>query len=264
MRRGTIEFSNVKILVIDEADRMLDMGFIDDIKRIESNLPKERQTLLFSATMPENLKGIATRFTKNPKRIKTRNKVEESLLKQYYCDIDYRRKFSLLVHLIKEETPSLAIVFCNTRRYVDSVSRNLMENGINVEALHGGLSQQRREKVIEKFRNKKINILVATDVAARGLDIESVTHIFNYNIPKNPDEYTNRIGRTARAGKSGKAISLLTTDDHSSFRKIITTFSYNIEKMEVPDIKILKFKRDYENRKNRNSFRYEYKRNWRR
>jgi len=242
MRRGTMNLSNVKVFVLDEADKMIDMGFIDDIKKIEKNIPKSRQTLLFSATMPSGLTKIVSSFTNNAKKIKTKTKVEESLLKQYYYDIDYRRKFSLLVHLIEEEKPGLAIIFCNTRRDTDNVNNNLKENGVNSMGLHGGLSQQRREKVIERFHKGKSKVLVATDVAARGLDIKNVTHIFNYDIPQNPEEYTNRIGRTARAGRYGKAISLLTNDDHNSFRKIITSFSYNIEKMKTPNFKILPFK----------------------
>ena len=198
--------------------------------------------MLFSATMPSGLTKIVSSFTNNAKKIKTKTKVEESLLKQYYYDIDYRRKFSLLVHLIEEEKPGLAIIFCNTRRDTDNVNNNLKENGVNSMGLHGGLSQQRREKVIERFHKGKSKVLVATDVAARGLDIKNVTHIFNYDIPQNPEEYTNRIGRTARAGRYGKAISLLTNDDHNSFRKIITSFSYNIEKMKTPNFKILPFK----------------------
>lgn len=247
IRRGNMNLKNVKTFVLDEADKMIDMGFIEDIKEIERNISKNRQTLMFSATMPENLKRIAIRFTKNPKRIKTKTKVDENFLKQYYYNIDYRKKFSLLVHLIKEEKPNLAIVFCNTRRDVDIVSKNLKYNKLNTEALHGGLSQRRREEVIKAFHKGLIKILVATDVAARGLDIKNVTHIFNYNIPKNPDEYTNRIGRTARAGKSGKAISLLTKDDHNSFRKIITSFLYNIEKKGTPNFKVLPFKKDQYN-----------------
>jgi len=249
IRRGTMNLSHVKIFVLDEADKMIDMGFIDDIKKIEKNVPKSRQTLLFSATMPSGLTKIVSSFTNDAKRIKTKLKVEESLLKQYYCDIDYKRKFSLLVHLIKEEKPNLAIIFCNTRRDVDNVNNNLKENGINSMGLHGGLSQQRREKVIEKFHRRKSKILVATDVAARGLDIKNVTHIFNYNIPQNPEEYVNRIGRTARAGNYGKAISLLTKDDHSSFRKIIASFSYNIEKMKSSNFELLPFKVQQRNRR---------------
>lgn len=251
MRRGNMDLSNLKIFVLDEADRMIDMGFIEDIEKIERNIPKDRQTLLFSATMPDSLLRIRERFTRNAKKIKTKTKVEENVLKQYYCDIDYKRKFSLLVHLIEQEKPNLAIIFCKTRRDSDLVARNLQDNNINAAVLHGGLSQQQRERVMENFHKGRTRFLVATDVAARGLDIKNVTHIFNYSIPKNAVEYTNRIGRTARAGESGKAISLLVKDDHNSFRRIIRDFSYDIKKMEVSDFRILPFNR-YQSNRNRN------------
>jgi len=251
MQRGNMDLSNLKIFVLDEADRMIDMGFIDDIAKIERNIPKNRQTLLFSATMPDSLLRIRERFTRDAKKIKTKIKVEENILKQYYCDIDYKRKFSLLVHLIEQEKPNLAIIFCKTRRDTDLVARNLQDNNINAKALHGGLSQQQREKVMENFHKGITRFLVATDVAARGLDIKNVTHIFNYSIPKNAEDYTNRIGRTARAGESGKAISLLIRDDHDSFRRIIRRFSYDIKKMEVSDFRILPFN-NYQSNRNRN------------
>jgi ATP-dependent RNA helicase DeaD len=194
---------------------------------------------------------IREKFTKDAKKVKTKTKLSENVLKQYYCDIDRKRKFSLLVHLINQERPKLSIIFCNTRRDTGAVARNLRNYGMNAEALHGGLSQHQRETVIENFHKKMTKILVATNVASRGLDIKNITHIFNYNIPKNPEDYTNRIGRTARAGESGKVISLLSREEHGSFRRIIKSFSYNIEKMKVSNLKILPF-RKYKSRGNRN------------
>lgn len=251
MQRGNLDLSNLKVFVLDEADKMIDMGFIDDIEIIERHISKDRQTLLFSATMPDSLMRIRERFTKNAKKIKTETKVREDFLRQYYCDIDYKTKFSLLVHLINQEKPNLAIIFCNSRREADLVSRNLQYNGIDATVLHGGLSQQRREEVMESFHKGIKRVLVATDVAGRGLDIKNVTHIFNYSIPKDAEEYTNRIGRTARAGESGKAISLLSREDHDSFRRIINNFSYDIRKMEISDFRILPFNKyqSYGNRK---------------
>jgi len=247
MERGTLDTRNVKIFVLDEADRMIDMGFIDDIKIIERHIPKNRQTLLFSATMPDSLRAVRDNFTKNAKKIRTEIKVREDLLKQFYCDIDSGNKFSLLVHLINTEKPKLGIIFCNSRRETDSIARNLQKNGINALALHGGLTQSRREQIMQDFHKGFTKILVATDVAGRGLDIKNVTHIFNYTIPKFADDYTNRIGRTARAGESGVAISLLSRDDHDSFRRIKRGFSYEIQKMEVPNFKILPFERHHFN-----------------
>ena len=243
MRRGTIDLRNLKFFVLDEADKMIDMGFIDDIKEIERQVPKKRQTLLFSATMSSRLEEIRDRFTKNPKKIKTRNKVREDVLRQFYCDIDPRNKFSLLVHLINEQNPSLSIVFCNTRRTANEVYNNLCFNKVNAMLLHGGLTQDKREKTLEDFHSGKVKVLVATDVAARGLDIQNVSHVFNYNIPQDIEDYANRIGRTARAGKSGKAITLLSREDHNSFRKVCSTFSYDVEKLAVKDFRKLPFKR---------------------
>jgi superfamily II DNA/RNA helicase len=250
MRRGTIKTENVKTFVLDEADKMIDMGFIDDIELIERNIPNDRQTLLFSATMPESLMKIREKFTENARKVKTKNKVSEDVLKQYYCDIKQREKFSLLVHLIKKEEPKLSIVFCNSRRDTTSVASNLKYNKINASALHGGLSQSKREGVMKRFHEGKIRVLVATDVASRGLDIKNVTHVFNYNVPRNVEDYANRIGRTARAGKTGKAITLLTTDDHQAFRRVINMFSYDIEKMRIDGLKSLPFRTNKPRRDN--------------
>ena len=263
MRRGTLDSTNLKIFVLDEADRMIDMGFIEDIETIERNLPEQRQTLLFSATMPDSLVKMREKFTRNAKKVQTQINVQEDVLRQYYCDVDYRMKFSLLVHLIKQENPKLAIIFCNSRRYADAVAKNLRYNGINASELHGGLSQQRREDVMESFHNGTTKILVATDVASRGLDIKNVTHIFNYNIPRNAEDYINRIGRTARAGESGKAISLLSIDDYDTFRNITRYLSYEIEKAEVKDFKIIPFIKNHQNQiRNFRSGRHFRGRSW--
>jgi len=263
MQRGNLDLNNLKMFVLDEADKMIDMGFIDDIEMIEKHIPKNRQTLMFSATMPESLMRIREKFTNNAKKIKTETKVRNDFLKQYYCDIDHKTKFSLLVHLINQEKPNLAIIFCNSRREADLVSRNLQSNGIDATVLHGGLSQQRREDVMESFHKGIKRVLVATDVAARGLDIKNVTHIFNYDMPRNAEEYTNRIGRTARAGESGKAISLLSREDHESFRRIINSFSYDIKKMDALDFRVLPFnnyqRHDDRNFEGRRFFRRRFK-----
>ena len=230
MRRGTINFKNLKIFVLDEADRMLDMGFIDDIKMVISNLPKKRQTMLFSATMPDEILFIARKYMNEPVRIMAQRHVEKHKLKQVYYDVKGEYKISLLLHLIEQEKPSLAIVFCSTRTTTDIVAHHMEESGIEAKAIHGGLTQSRRTNVLEGFHRGRPHILVATDVAARGLDIKNVSHIFNFDIPKTADEYTHRIGRTARIGKEGKAISLLSNHDHEAFRKIFSHF--DIEKLK--------------------------------
>ncbi len=221
MGRGTVRFSSLKILVLDEADRMLDMGFIDDIRRIIHALPRHRQTMLFSATIPEEVMRIARNYMHNPIRISTAPYVPEHKLKQYYYDAPEDEKISLLVHLIKKENPSLAIVFCNTKHETDFVASALEQNSVEAKAIHGGLTQQQRLHVMEGFHRGKPHVLVATDVASRGLDIKNVTHIFNYDVPQYVDNYTHRIGRTARIGKEGKAITLLSRKDHESFRRIL-------------------------------------------
>ncbi|MEM5878030.1 MAG: DEAD/DEAH box helicase, partial [Candidatus Aenigmatarchaeota archaeon] len=230
LKRGSIRTDKVKFFVLDEADKMIDMGFIDDINLIERFLPKQRQTILFSATMPESLYRIRDSLTVNAKKVKAKTKVDENLLEQYYYDVNRKDKFSLLVHLLKNERPQKTIIFCNSRNEADSLSKNLFLNGIRVKSLHGGLSQNLRERIISDFHSNKVNVLVATDVAARGLDIKDVTHIFNYNVPNNPEDYVNRIGRTARAGNKGKAICLLSRDDHRSFQNIISKYSFEIKK----------------------------------
>ncbi|MBI3190951.1 DEAD/DEAH box helicase [archaeon] len=221
MQRGTLRLGGIKIFVLDEADRMLDMGFIDDIRRIISALPEKRQTMLFSATMPDEIVYIAKRYMKNPARIKTQTHISKHLLKHIYYDVRHDEKLSTLSGLIEKEKPSLAIIFCGTRRMANVVERYL--RGINVEAkaIHGGLTQQQRSHIMDGFHRGRPHILVATDVAARGLDIKDVSHIFNFDVPKTAEDYTHRTGRTARFGKTGKAITILSKDDHESFRKII-------------------------------------------
>ncbi len=246
MQRGTLQLNNVKIFVLDEADRMLDMGFIDDIRRIISQLPESRQTMLFSATIPEEIVYIARRYMKHPIRIETQHHISAHLLKHIYYDMRRDEKLSVLSYLIKKEKPSLAIVFCGTRGTTNFVDRHLQREGVESRAIHGGISQYQREHILEGFHRGKPHVLVATDVAARGLDIKNISHIFNYDAPKTPDDYTHRIGRTARFGKSGKAITLLSREDHDSFRKILRMT--DIEKGRL-DFKPVPYKSTHEDRR---------------
>lgn len=232
MQRGTLRLNGIKILVLDEADRMLDMGFIDDIRKIISQTPASRQTMLFSATVPEEVIGIANRFMKTPVKIAGEKQVSAHLLKNYYYDINQEEKLSLLEYLIKKEKPHLAMVFCATRGVTDFVADNLAQMGVEAKAIHGGMEQGKRLNILEGFHRGKPHILVATDVAARGLDIKNVSHIFNYDIPRTAEDYTHRIGRTARFGKSGKTISLVSREDHEPFRKIVRYT--NVEKLDKP------------------------------
>ena len=235
IQRKTIQLNKINILVLDEADKMFEMGFIDHVKRIISYLRQNRQTLLFSATISSQVHQIVKNYMKNPELIKVKSYIDEGSLVQHYYDVPSSNKFSLLVHLLKNESPGLTIIFCATRRMVDILSRNLYKLGIKTEKLHGGLSQSRRKQAIDMFHSKKADILIASDVAARGLDIKNVTHIINYDIPKTSKEYIHRIGRTARAGSEGKVISLLGEQDYDNFRNVLTDRALIVEKLELPE-----------------------------
>src|SRR3989344_491847 len=238
--RRSLNLGKVRFLILDEADRMLEMGFIEDVEKIINECPKERQTLLFSATIPLDVQKIARKYMKNPINIEVDAYVDPSKLYQIYYDLGSSSKFSLLVHLLKKEKSGLVMVFCNTRRNTDVVAKNLIRYGINALAIHGGLSQNQRDNVMKAFHSQRALILVCTDVAARGLDIKGVSHIYNYDTPKNSTDYIHRIGRTARAGKKGIAVSLVAQRDYDNFREVCKNPDLNIEKVEVPkDVEIL-------------------------
>ncbi len=270
LSRSTIKFGSLKILVLDEADRMLDMGFIDDVEKIISQCPKERQTLLFSATIDEDVSVLSKRYMKNAVEVYAEAYVDPKKLNQVYYDVENNQKFSILVHLMKHETSGLVMVFCNTKRNTDFVSKNLNINGIKAEAIHGGYSQNRRTNTMQRFNSRHVSVLVCTDVAARGLDIKGVTHIYNYDIPKDSKEYIHRIGRTARAGKEGKVINILTQRDHENFQRIFNHDDIDIKKEEMPKIEkiFINFTEEREsnrrfnrgNRFSRDSKRYSNKR----
>lgn len=232
--RRTIDLSRVRFLVLDEADKMFEMGFVDDVRRIIEQTPGTRQTMLFSATLSEEVLELAQEYLRNPESVKARLYVDTKLLRQEYYDVPGRDKFSLLLHLLNQEAPRLAMVFCATRTNTDIVARNLQRNGVKAMPIHGGHSQNRRTGIMKAFHAGDVHVLVATDVAARGLDIKGVTHIINYDIPKTSKEYVHRIGRTARAGKSGKAISLLSERDYDNFQSVLQDRSLPIERKELP------------------------------
>jgi len=233
--RKTINFSKIKILVLDEADRMLDMGFIDDVTDIVHHCPKNRQTLLFSATISEDIERIAKRYMVSPINVSAESYVDPSKLKQFFYDVPTKEKFSLLVHLLKKENSKLVMVFCNTKRTADFTGDNLKRSGFDALTLHGDLNQNQRKKVLDHFHNSEKFILVCTDVAARGLDIKNVSHVYNYDSPKTSTEYIHRIGRTARAGKDGKAITLLSERDYDNFRQVNRDSSLKIEQISLPE-----------------------------
>ena len=221
LKRKTIDLENVNTIVLDEADEMLDMGFIQDIESILSYVKNRKQTLLFSATMPKPILNISEKFMNNPEivRIKTKE-LTADLIDQYFVRAKDSEKFDIMCRLIDVESPDLAVVFVRTKRRVDEVTRGLQARGYNAAGIHGDLSQARRLTVLKRFRAGKLDILVATDVAARGLDISGVTHVYNYDIPQDPDSYVHRIGRTGRAGQNGSSITFVTPNEIGYMRTI--------------------------------------------
>lgn len=239
--RGTFNSSKISILVLDEADKMFEMGFIDDVKKIMSIIPRNSQKLLFSATMPQAIMNIVRSFMNNPEKVKMQTYVDKSKLVQNYYEVDRNNKFSLLVHVAKKESKGLTLIFCATRHVVDAVNKNLNKNGVKSEALHGGITQNKRKQVMDAFHYGKLDVLVASDVAARGLDIKNVNLVVNYDIPKTSLDYVHRIGRTARAGCEGRVISLLSHQDHDNFRNVLEDRSLLIHRMPTPQFERVEF-----------------------
>ncbi|QYR21926.1 DEAD/DEAH box helicase [Paenibacillus sp. sptzw28] len=214
IRRETISLGSVKMLVLDEADQMLHMGFLNEVEEILSKMPYRKQTMLFSATMPGNVRSLASRIMLEPKDITVKApKVTVKGIRQLVVETTDRKKEETLRRLIDEQSPYLGVIFCRTKRRASALNEALQEAGYNSDELHGDLSQAKREQVMKRFREAKLQLLVATDVAARGLDVEGVTHVFNYDIPQDAESYIHRIGRTARAGGEGMAITLVSAKD---------------------------------------------------
>jgi len=236
LKRRTIRLDYVKFLVLDEVDRMFDMGFHRDVETILRECPKERQTMLFSATISSDLDHLAQKHTKNAVEVSVESHVDTSKLKQTYYDVPSNMKFSLLVQLLKGEKSQLVMVFCNTRRNADFVVDNLNRLGIDSTAIHGGFDQKKRIRVLKEFHGKNVHVLVCTDVAARGLDIKNVSHVYNYDLPKQSADYIHRIGRTARAGEEGKAVSILSSRDYENFGNILRDDSIKIIPEKLPYI----------------------------
>ncbi|HEY9206620.1 MAG TPA: DEAD/DEAH box helicase [Candidatus Methanoperedens sp.] len=234
--RNTIRLGSVRTLVLDEADRMFDMGFKDDVEKIIRKCPQERQTLLFSATITKDVVRMARSHMRKPLQVSVESYVDPEKLMQIYYDVGEDMKFSLLVHLLKHEDSGLVMVFCNTKRNTDKVARNLRFTGIDAMAIHGGLPQGKRNNIIERFHAGRSCVLVCTDVAARGLDIKNVSHVYNYDIPRESKQYIHRIGRTARAGAEGKAINILSGKDYENFSQVLKENDVEIIEGELPVI----------------------------
>lgn len=237
INRRTIKLDHVHTIVLDEADEMLDMGFLDDIQKILSLVPEERHTMLFSATMPSNIQRLANRFLKNPEHIKVVSKqMTAPLISQAYIEVHERQKFDALTRLLDMESPELAIIFGRTKRRVDELSEGLAKRGYAADGLHGDLSQNQRDAVMRKFRDGSIDVLVATDVAARGIDVTGVSHVVNFDLPQDPESYVHRIGRTGRAGKEGVAWTFVTAREIDHLRLIERMTRQRIAKKPLPSM----------------------------
>ena len=240
IRRHTLQMTSLKTVVLDEADEMLDMGFAEDLEAILEATPKSRQTALFSATLPPRIASIAKRQLRDPVLVTIDREVvavgETARVRQVAYIVPRAHKMTALARVLDIEQPTSAIVFCRTRTEVDELSETLMARGLRADALHGGLSQDQRDRVMTKFRTKKTDLLIATDVAARGLDVKHVSHVVNFDVPADAESYVHRIGRTGRAGREGVAITLAEPREHRLLRNIERMTSQRIEIAQVPTV----------------------------
>src|SRR5204862_526123 len=246
-RRGSLNLASIRLLVLDEADEMLDMGFAEDIDAILSSVPDTRQTALFSATMPPRLRSIAERHLRDPQRINIAGEKPGAgklpRVRQVAYVVARGQKPAALQRVLDMESPTSAIVFCRTRLEVESLVETLNSHGYRAEAIHGGMEQRQRDAVMGRFRAAKADLLIATDVAARGLDIQQLSHVFNYDVPPAAEAYVHRIGRTGRAGREGTAITLAEPREHRMLRTIEAFTKQKIDILTVPTVAELRTKR---------------------
>ena len=235
MKRKTIKINDLKFLTLDEADEMFDMGFRDDMKTIIEKTNSDRQTLFFSATFDNNIKEFSKRYQDNPKKVIIEKKeLTAEKIKQYYLELNRNMKTEILNRLLLIKKPKKSIIFCNTKRMVESLEVEIAQRGYKVDSLHGDMRQSSRDNVMKKFRNNTIDILIATDVAARGLDVSDIDVVFNYDLPQQAEYYVHRIGRTARAGKNGVSFTFVTNKDYSKFREIEKYANIKMERLDLP------------------------------
>ncbi|MFO0872949.1 MAG: DEAD/DEAH box helicase [Phycisphaerales bacterium] len=237
-KRGHLPYDRTRIAVLDEVDRMLDIGFRDDIRAILGGLPGKPQTIFVSATISPDIERLARSYMRDPAKIATTAKsLTVSQVKQSYLAVEPWDKTRLLVHLLTHESPALTVVFCRTKRTVDNVAKALQKAGIDAHAIHGDMYQRKRNQVMEKLRSGDLSVLVASDLASRGLDIDDITHVINFDLPEDPELYVHRIGRTARAGREGIAWAFVSPDQGELLTNIEVLINFEIPRMSYPDFK---------------------------
>ncbi len=235
MNRGNLNFKDLTYVIIDEADKMLNMGFIDQISDILDRLPKKRTTALFSATIPESIEELCTNYMINPRFLEIESKIfNRDKIKESYLNVEHKDKFKALWKNLYACTPDAAIIFCNTKDKVKKVYEELKSEGISVEQLHGDMEQKIRIETMERFKNEEFKVLVATDIAARGIHVDNITHVFNYEVPMERESYVHRIGRTGRAGREGTAITLVSEYEKKYLTSIEEYLGYSIKKGNFP------------------------------
>ncbi|HRQ72922.1 MAG TPA: DEAD/DEAH box helicase, partial [Phycisphaerales bacterium] len=234
--RGHLHFKNVRFAVLDEVDRMLDIGFREDIRRILSRCPAERQTVVVSATIGRDIEDLARRYMRNPEKIvTTAGSLTASMVEQHYLAVAPWDKKKLLLHLLKHEEPALTLVFCRLKRTVDELARYLNAKGVETHAMHGDMSQSKRTATMRKFKEGELAVLIASDLASRGIDVDGISHVVNYDLPEDPDLYVHRIGRTARAGRTGVAWAFVTPEQGKLLTQIERLVNAEIPRMDYPD-----------------------------
>lgn len=254
IRRGSLKLENLEFMVLDEADEMLDMGFIEDIEEVLKAVPEEKRMLMFSATMPPEILKLSQEFMKNPEIVRTQKQdMSSQATDQIYYEVRESDKIEALTRIIDRDPDFYGVVFCRTKLQCDEVAKKLSDRGYDASALHGDLSQRERENIIKRLKARQLSILVATDVAARGLDIKDLSHVINYSLPQDPEVYIHRVGRTGRAGRTGTAITFITPSEARKFSYIKRASKSEIRREEVPtadeviESKRIRIKTDLEN-----------------